>query len=125
MLEGVEAEIGLAGGVRVAVNGDDATFFAELGVCGIPGPKNGTWGTRDSGQWSVISGQLPGGVCDALDALIEQPAHAVTSSWRMASRAEAQGLQKVASGAEMKGSPSTVISRRAPPVAPMRATRKL
>ena len=32
MLQGVEAEIGLAGGVGVAVDGDDAAFFAELGV---------------------------------------------------------------------------------------------
>ncbi len=31
MLEGVEAEIGLAGGVGMAVNGDYAAFFAELG----------------------------------------------------------------------------------------------
>ena len=30
MLQGVEAEIGLAGGVGVAVNGDDAALFVEL-----------------------------------------------------------------------------------------------
>ena len=32
MLEGVEAEIGLAGSFRMAVNGDYAALFAELGV---------------------------------------------------------------------------------------------
>jgi hypothetical protein len=32
MLEGVEGKIGLAGGVGMAVNGDYAAFFAELGV---------------------------------------------------------------------------------------------
>jgi hypothetical protein len=32
MLQGVKAEIGLAGGVGVAVNGDYATLFAEFGV---------------------------------------------------------------------------------------------
>ena len=32
MLQGVEAEVGLAGGVGVAVDGDDAAFFAELVV---------------------------------------------------------------------------------------------
>jgi hypothetical protein len=30
MLEGVEPQVGLAGGVGMAVNGDYATFFAEL-----------------------------------------------------------------------------------------------
>jgi hypothetical protein len=30
MLQGVEAEIGLAGGVGMAVDGDDAALFAEL-----------------------------------------------------------------------------------------------
>ena len=30
MLEGVEAEIGLAGGVGVAVDGDYAAFFVEV-----------------------------------------------------------------------------------------------
>jgi hypothetical protein len=30
MLQGVEGEISLSGGVGVAVNGDDAAFFAEL-----------------------------------------------------------------------------------------------
>jgi hypothetical protein len=35
MLEGVEAEIGLAGGVRMAVDGDYTAFFAELGVVEI------------------------------------------------------------------------------------------
>jgi hypothetical protein len=39
MLEGVERQIGLAGGVGMAVNGDYAAFFAELGVflCRIRG----------------------------------------------------------------------------------------
>ena len=32
MLEGVEAQIGLAGGFRVAVDGDYAAFFAKFGV---------------------------------------------------------------------------------------------
>jgi hypothetical protein len=32
MLQRVKAEIDLAGGFRVAVNGHDAAFFAELGV---------------------------------------------------------------------------------------------
>ena len=34
MLEGVEAEVGLAGGVGMAVDGDDAAFFVELVVRG-------------------------------------------------------------------------------------------
>ena len=32
VLEGVKAEIGLAGGVGMAVDGDYAAFFVELGV---------------------------------------------------------------------------------------------
>jgi hypothetical protein len=33
MLEGVEAKIRLAGGVWVAVDGDYAALFVQLGVC--------------------------------------------------------------------------------------------
>jgi hypothetical protein len=32
MLEGIEAEICLAGGVGMTVTGNNAAFFAELGV---------------------------------------------------------------------------------------------
>jgi hypothetical protein len=49
MLQGVEAEIGLAGGVGMAVNGDYAALFAELGSPGGQG-KQGIPGTPgDSG----------------------------------------------------------------------------
>src|ERR1035438_3483395 len=97
----------------MAVNSDDAALFAELVVCG------------DSDQWTVVSGQLPGGIRDAYDPLKEQPGHAVTSSWRMASSAVAQGLRRSASGAEINGSPSTVTSRRIPPGEPMRGAEDL
>src|ERR1035438_8346207 len=97
----------------MAVNSDDAALFAELVVCG------------DTDQWTVVSGQLPGGIRDAYDPLKEQPGHAVTSSWRMASRAVAQGLRRSASGAEINGSPSTVTSSRVPPVEPIRAAKNL
>jgi hypothetical protein len=32
MLQGVETEIGLAGSVGMAVDGDDTAFFVEFGV---------------------------------------------------------------------------------------------
>jgi hypothetical protein len=47
MLEGVEAEIGLAGGFRVAMNGDNAALFVEPVVLG------------DSGQGTGVSCQQP------------------------------------------------------------------
>jgi hypothetical protein len=37
VLEGVEAEISLAGGSGMSVNGDYAAFFAELIACGDSG----------------------------------------------------------------------------------------
>ena len=46
MLEGVEAEIGLAGGVGMAVDGDYAAFFVEL----VDRLRRREW-TVDSGQW--------------------------------------------------------------------------
>jgi hypothetical protein len=47
MLEGVEAKVGLSGGVGVAVDGDDAAFFVELVACG-DNREQGT-GIRDQG----------------------------------------------------------------------------
>jgi hypothetical protein len=52
MLESVEAEIGLAGRIGMAVDGDDAAFFAELGVfdrdqgTGIREQRRGGWRRR-------------------------------------------------------------------------------
>jgi hypothetical protein len=37
MLEGVEGEVGLAGGVGMVVDGDYAAVFAEFGVVGLRG----------------------------------------------------------------------------------------
>ena len=51
MLQGVEAEIGLAGGVGMAVDGDDAAFFAEL--VGSSRIQVET-GTRDQGPAAAI-----------------------------------------------------------------------
>ncbi len=83
-------------------------------------------------QWTVISasvGRRSEWTRDLSmtlgDALIKRLRHAGTSPWRLASRAEAQRVRSSASGAEMKDSPSTEISRRLPPVVPMRAERKL
>jgi hypothetical protein len=59
MLEGVEAEIGLAGGVGVAVDGDYAAFFVE-GVA---------FGDREKG--TGIRDQLTCGVGDVGDSLKE------------------------------------------------------
>jgi hypothetical protein len=52
VLEGVEAEIGLAGGVRMAVDGDYAAFFAEFvgAVC----TAGGSFATL--GKNSVLKG---------------------------------------------------------------------
>jgi hypothetical protein len=116
MLKSVEGEIGFACGVRMAVDGDDATFFAKLWVSAIPGLKIGNCGTRSgSGQrtgdqrkskcrsfdsfaiatslrMTVRGGDTKGRgeIGDAFNSLEEQSAHAVTSLWRFASRAEAQ-----------------------------------
>ena len=91
MLQGVKAEISLACSVMVAVNGDHAAFFVELVAFG------------DSGQWTVVSGQLPSGILDADDSLAEELYHAVTSPWRVASKAEDQGARREASDAEIMG----------------------
>src|ERR1035438_10229812 len=119
MLQGIEAEIDLARRVGVPVDGDYAAFFAEL----VKDREKGT-GIRDQGRSDRAGAELMRRVGNPGDALIKAPAHAVTSSWRVASSDPAQGLRRSASGAEMKGSPSTRISRRAPPVAPMGATKK-
>ena len=124
MLEGVEREIGFARGVRMAVDGDDAAFFVELVGCANEWTVD-EWTEWISGLLSCGASETCGNVGDAVDALKQQPAHAGTSPWRLASRAEAQRVRSSASGAEMKESPSTEISRRLPPVVPMRAERKL
>ena len=91
VLESVEAEISLTGGGGMAVDGDYAAFFAELVA------------RYYSGQWAMVSGQLPGSVHDVGDTLEESPHHAVTSPWRVASRAVAQGLRKLARSAAIMG----------------------
>jgi hypothetical protein len=50
MLEGGESEVGLAGGVGMAVDGDHATLFVEL----VKGREQGT-GNRDQGRGSRAS----------------------------------------------------------------------
>src|ERR1017187_8059716 len=99
MLQGVEAKVGLAGCVGVAVDGDYAAFFAELGVFFR---EQGT-GIRDRGRRSRAGAKLIGFVEEAFDSLEEQPAHAGTSPWRVASRAVAQGFFRLASEAEIMG----------------------
>src|ERR1035441_3521440 len=96
MLQGIEAEVGLAGGVRMAVDGHNAAFLAELGIL------------CHSGQWTVNSEQLAreqrvGKIGSSFDSLVQQPAHAGTSPWRVASRAVAQGFFRLASVAEIMG----------------------
>src|ERR1700722_2356464 len=117
MLESVEREIGFARGLRMAVDGYDATFFVEL----VRSREQGT-GIRDQ---VCRFANLFGFVGHSINALKHQPAHGVTSLWRSASRAEAQRVRSSESGAEMKDSPSTLISRRLPPVVPMCAEKKL
>ena len=48
MLQGVEAEIGFARGVGMAVDGDDAAFFVQFVACGDE-REQGT-GNRDRGE---------------------------------------------------------------------------
>jgi hypothetical protein len=45
MLQGIEAQIGLARCIRMAVNGDDSALFAEL----VKSREQGT-GIRDQGR---------------------------------------------------------------------------
>ncbi len=97
------------------MNRHDAALFAELGITGIRSLGDEAWGIRRAlafGKDGVC------GVYDAFDALEEQLAHAVTSLRKVASRAVAQGLRRSFTGAEMKGSRSTEISRRLPPRVP-------
>jgi hypothetical protein len=69
MLESVEAEIDLAGGVGMAVDGDDAAFFTEFGV-------GGDWDQR---RCNRVSMKLTGCIGDSRDPLEEAPDHAWTS----------------------------------------------
>ena len=71
MLEGVEAEIGLARGVGMAVDGDDAAFFAELVEVHVRIAHRGSW--RRRGRWQMLiyrsRRRLPGraaGSCEDL-----------------------------------------------------------
>jgi hypothetical protein len=75
MLKGVEAEIGLACGVGMAVNGDHAAFFVELWVF-LRG--HGTGG-RDQGRRNGVSRKLIGCIGDSNNPLEEPPGHANTS----------------------------------------------
>ena len=106
MLQGVEAEIGFARGVGMAVDGDDAAFFAQF----VGRTRTRRGGSCD--QWSVRSRlAIQRSIRMTLNCRrfalrtpwIEQPRHAETSSWRLASRAEAQSRAQISqSGAEMK-----------------------
>src|ERR1039458_8754761 len=120
MLQRVKAEVGFASGVRRAVDGDDAAFFVEL--VDAARTANHRFAAMPTARRSFHHLRLVG---DAGDPLKQQPAHAGTSSCRLASSADAQSMRSSASGAEMKVSPSTMISSRLPPVVPMRAQRKL
>jgi hypothetical protein len=51
VLEGVEAKVGLTGGVGMAVDGDYAAFFSQFRIIArhvrsLPGLRIETWGTQ-------------------------------------------------------------------------------
>ncbi len=56
MLQGIEAEVGLARGVGMAVDGDYAAFFAQLGIVSdaILQGSEGTWDTRDAQRIDLL-----------------------------------------------------------------------
>jgi hypothetical protein len=102
MLQGIKAEISLTGGVRMAVDGNDAAFFAELGV-GIT--KCRSFDSLRSLRMTDFFGDAERlrNIRDIFDSLVKQPAHAGTSPWRVASRAAAQGFFRLARDAAIMG----------------------
>jgi hypothetical protein len=120
MLQRIEAEVSFARGVGMAVDGDDAAFLVQF--FGAARTANRRFAATLTALRISYSLRLVG---EAGDPLKQQPAHAGTSSCRLASSADAQSVRSSVSGAEMKVSPSTRISSRLPPVVPMRAERKL
>ena len=97
MLQRIEAEIGLARGIGMAVDGDDAALFAQL----VSGRRRHGQGLLLDGQTrarvavrpaQICSAAVRGTPCNALDSSRRGSlCHAVTSSCRAASSAWAQG----------------------------------
>jgi hypothetical protein len=73
MLEGVESEVGLAGGVGMAVDGDYAALFMEL----VRAAR--TAGRGYAAKSLGLSEEIVRGVGYSRNALKKPPDHAVTS----------------------------------------------
>src|SRR5579859_5352594 len=127
MLQSVKAEIRHPRRIDMPVNGNNAALFTQLVALMVCHPGRGIVVRRCRAEGSAFQLCLNRlrTIFETFDPLKQQPAHAVTSSWSAASRDLAHGPRSSSSDAEMKDSPSTVISRRLPPVVPMRAQRRL
>ena len=100
MLKRIEPEIGLTGGVGMAVDGDDAALLAEFGVF---------FSAARTTERGFAAENLRRLTLDAFDE--QMPAHAKTSlavlSWRVDSRDWDQDCLRSGTAVEMTVQPST------------------